>query len=138
MQEILDIVTNDLGDEELDYEVVDLGTSDLYGETVDLGSGDLHYDCFEIESGDLENISISMDMLVNVERRVQELESQGNVRYDIEQNLTIQQAQQAKNNIKAGGGGSGIEIDPNFTYWLENDYVEDIALTVQEIHDLLR
>lgn len=135
---MLDIEAKDLTDGELDFEVVDLEAGELATSTIDLTSGELVTSTVNLESGDLENISISMDMLVNVERRVQELESHGNVRYDIEQNLTIQQAQQAKNNIKAGGGGSGVEIDPNFTYWLENDYVEDIALTVQEIHDLLR
>jgi len=89
MSTLLSIQTDELADEGLDYEIVNLASSDLSNDSV------------ELESDSLESIPINESRISAVEDAVAELQSEGNVRYDIEQELTEEEQTQARANISS-------------------------------------
>lgn len=103
MQEILNINTNDLFDDQLDYETIDLGSSNFDTQSVNLGSSSL------------DPTALNPIRLSELEKAVNLLKSFGIVRYDANQNLTDKQKKQVKDNIGITDSG---EILINTTeYW---------------------
>ena len=103
MQEILNINTNDLFDDQLDYETIDLGSSNFDTQSVNL------------DSSSLDPTALNPIRLSELEKAVDLLKSFGTVRYDANQNLTDKQKKQVKDNIGITDSG---EILINTTeYW---------------------
>lgn len=103
MQEILNINTNDLLDDQLDYETIDLGSSNFDTQSVNLGSSSL------------DPTALNPIRLSELEKAVNLLKSFGIIRYDANQNLTDKQKKQVKDNIGITDSG---EILINTTeYW---------------------
>lgn len=103
MQEILNINTNDLLDDQLDYETIDLGSSNFDTQSVNL------------DSSSLDPTALNPIRLSELEKAVDLLKSFGIVRYDANQNLTDKQKKQVKDNIGITDSG---EILINTTdYW---------------------
>lgn len=103
MQEILNINTNDLLDDQLDYETIDLGSSNFDTQSVNLGS-------ISLDSTASNSVRLS-----ELENAVKLLKSFGIVRYDAGQNLTDKQKQQVRDNI--GISDSGEILINTTTYW---------------------
>ena len=103
MQEILNINTNDLLDDQLDHETIDLGSSNFDTQSVNL------------DSSALDPTALNPIRLSELEKAVDLLKSFGIVRYDANQNLTDKQKKQVKDNIGIADSG---EILINTTdYW---------------------
>lgn len=79
--------TRNLESNDIDYEIVDLGISNLNNNTVDL------------ESVNLDPQGLNTLRLKEIEKTVRQLQSEENVRYDINQQLTELEKQRVRNNI---------------------------------------
>lgn len=103
MQEILNVKTNDLFDNQLEHETIDLGSSNLDTQSINL------------QSSSLDPTALNPIRLSELEKAVDLLKSFGIVRYDANQNLTDKQKKQVKDNIGITDSG---EILINTTeYW---------------------
>lgn len=122
MSRILSIDTLSLEHEGLDYETIDLASSDL--QTTPLS----------LESSSIASISVDESRLTQVERKVEELESHGTVRYDTTQELTEVEQARARENI---GIVNTDEVDPIFTEWKENDYEEMEEMDIEDIDRII-
>lgn len=123
MSRILSIDTLSLEHEGLDYETFDLADSDLEATPLSL------------ESSEMTSISVNEKRLSDAEAAIAELESHGNVRYDVTQELTSAQQQRARENI--GIEGTMDETDPIFTEWVENDYEEMDEIDIEDIDRII-
>ena len=122
MSRILSIDTLSLEHEGLDYETIDLASSDLQTTPMSL------------ESSSITSITVNENRLTQVERKVEELESHGNVRYDTTQDLTEVEQARARENI---GIMNTDETDPIFTEWKENDYEEMEEMDIEDIDRII-
>lgn len=122
MSRILSIDALSLENEGLDYETIDLGTSDFQSSPMSLEAGSMH------------SVACSENRLSAVEGKVAELESHGNVRYDVQQNLTEEEQERARVNIGVNASG---ETDPIFTRWWLNDYEEMEEMSIEDIDRII-